>query len=91
MERMTARISFPRQIVIGVTSLGLDHVKSLGGTLPEIAWHKRCYLQGASTDEGNNRVFTLVLAGNASIYGGGVTRRYLVCSPWQGDRAKSEQ
>lgn len=23
-----------------ITSIGLDHVKSLGGTIPEIAWHK---------------------------------------------------
>lgn len=29
-----------RPEVAVITSIGLDHVKSLGGTIPEIAWHK---------------------------------------------------
>lgn len=30
----------PRPVATGITSLGLDHVEVLGGTLAEIAWHK---------------------------------------------------
>lgn len=30
----------PRPVVTGITSLGIDHVTTLGYTLPEIAWHK---------------------------------------------------
>lgn len=29
-----------KPVVCGITTLGIDHVAMLGGTLPEIAWHK---------------------------------------------------
>ena len=38
---------------IGITSLGLDHVKQLGGTLDQIAWHK------AGIIKENSSVFTV--------------------------------
>lgn len=47
--------------VTGITSLGIDHVGVLGGTLPEIAWHKagiikpgsKCYTTNSQLPEAN--------------------------------------